>query len=314
MVNKPTGQGGRVVAGLGQCSLDYISVVDGFPAEDRKTEAEELIIEGGGPVATALVSLARLGVSTRFLGRVSDDPAGAEIRRGLKAEGVDTRGLRTKKGGESQTAFIIANRTGATRTILWKRPTVAPLSPDEVRPTHIKNSKFLLVDGLMHEASMQAASIARANNIPVMLDAGSLRPGMAELAALSDYVVCSERFASSFAKNPRAALGPIAAISTNIRAVTITLGPRGSVTWTRSGTGARGEIFRRKAYRVKAVDTTGAGDVFHGGYIYGILLGWPLSRVVEFASAFAALKCTRPGGRTGIPTLAATRRLIKSQR
>jgi len=308
-----TGQKDPVVTGLGQCSLDYISVVDGFPPEDQKTEAEELIIEGGGPVATALVSLSRLGVATRFLGRVSDDPAGTEIRRGLRAEGVDTRGLRTLKGGQSQTAFIIANRRDATRTILWKRATVAPLKPAEVRPAHIRDSKFLLVDGLMHEASMHAAKIARANGIPVMLDAGTMKPGITELAALSDYVVCSERFAASFSDKPKTALGLISTISPNIRAVTITLGPRGSITWHRTGSGPKANVFRQKAFRVIAVDTTGAGDVFHGGYIYGLLCGWPLTRVVEFASAFAALKCTRAGGRAGIPTLAATLRLIKLQ-
>lgn len=291
------------VAGLGQSSLDYIAFVDAFPEEDTKAEVTGFTVEGGGPVATALVSLSRLGVKTYFTGRVSDDRAGSEIRRGLKNEGVDVRGLKVRKGGSSQLAFILVNRKTGSRTIFWQRPTVPPLSPSEVSPSFVKGKDFLLLDGLMMDSSMKAARVAKAAGVPVMLDAGRVRPGMLELAGLSDYIVASKEFADCLKLTPTDALKRLSLLEP--KAATITLGAKGSVTW------AEGRIFRQSAFKVRAVDTTGAGDVFHGGYVYGLLRGWDIKKTVRFASAFAALKCLKPGGRTGIPTLGATLKLVK---
>ncbi len=286
------------VAGLGQCSLDYIAVTQGYPGEDTKFEAAEMLVQGGGPVATALVALSRLKVKTDFAGVVADDPAGVEIRRGLKAEGVDIRSLVKRRSGSSQTANIIVNKSNATRTVIWKRATAKALTSLEVRASFIKGKDLLLLDGLMGEASIRAAGIAKKLGVPVMLDAGSLRPGMLEIATLADYVVCSERFALEYARTPTQALKRLAALG--VRTVTVTLGKGGSVTLS-DGVG-----FKVPCFRVRAVDTTGAGDVFHGGYIYGLLKGWGIKKTVTFASAFAALKCLAPGGRSGIPTLSKT--------
>ncbi len=270
-------------------------MVDGYPDEDTKNEVVEFTIQGGGPVATALAALGRLGVRTIFMGVVSDDPAGDEIKRGLAEEGVDTRGLKVKKGGTSQVAFIVVNRKTATRTIFWKRPTCGELTPRDIRTSLIKGKDFLLIDGLMVDASMEALRIARDHGVPIMLDGGRLRPGMMELARMCDYVVCSEEFAREAGGTPEMAIKRLR--SRDTKAVTVTLGRRGSVTWYGGG------FFRTPAFKVDAVDTTGAGDVFHGGYIYGLLRGWDMERTVRFASAFAALKCRRLGGRSGIPGL-----------
>lgn len=303
----------KVVSGLGQCSLDYIASVDSFPEEDTKKEALDFTVQGGGPVATALVALSRLNVRTVFLGVVSDDSAGIEIKKGLKKEGVDIRGLVVKKGGGSQRAFIIVNRALGSRTILWQRPGVAELKASEVKALPIKKSRFLLVDGLMKEASLKAASLAGKFNIPVMLDAGRVRPGMLRLAGMSDYIVASEEFSRGLRLTPRETLEKLSLLRP--RAITVTLGSGGSITWDGGGGGRKekGRIFLTPAFKVRAVDTTGAGDVFHGGYIYGLINGWEIRKTVEFASAFAALKCLAPGGRTGIPTLAETLRFIKEK-
>jgi sulfofructose kinase len=145
------------VFGLGQCSLDYIAVVRKYPEEDTKEEALELTVQGGGPVATALVSLSRLGAKTTFAGMVSDDDAGVKIIKGLKHEGVDTRGLKIKKGGSSQTAFIIVSRKGL-RTIIWKRPGVPEFAPEDIKASLIKGADLVLLDGLMMKASLKAAA------------------------------------------------------------------------------------------------------------------------------------------------------------
>ncbi|MBE9529093.1 MAG: sugar kinase, partial [Proteobacteria bacterium] len=190
-------------------------------------------------------------------------------------------------------------------------PTVAPLKANEVTAPFIKGKDFLLLDGLMPDASIKAATIAKSVGVPVMLHAGSLRPGMEELIPLCDYVVASEGFARAYGKTPSAALGRLVAAGASV--ATVTLGSRGSVTADSRGGEKRPKRFKTPAFKVTAVDSTGAGDVFHGAYIYGLLRGWPLEQTVKFASATAALKCTSAGGRSGIPTLSAVNRFIRER-
>jgi sulfofructose kinase len=286
-----------IVTGIGQCSLDYLALVKGYPETDTKEEVLEWHEQGGGPVATALVTLSRLGIQCKFYGVLGDDDAGEKIKASLVDEGVDVSGLITRPGATSQIAFVVVERKTARRTIFWKRPSGAPLKPDGLGGDFLEGSHFLLLDGLMARSSLWAAEKAKALGIPVMLDAGRLRPGMTDIARLSDYLVVSEEFAkdSGWAIEREVLLS--ARERLGVRALTVTLGARGSVT-------VRGhEFFETPAFPVEAFDTTGAGDVFHGGYIYGLLQGWGLAETVRFASAVAALKCRKIGGREGIPNL-----------
>ncbi|UCD36408.1 MAG: hypothetical protein JSU90_06165, partial [Nitrospiraceae bacterium] len=286
-------------------------LVDAFPLPDTKKEVSVFETAGGGPVATALVSLSRLGVTCSFAGIVGDDEAGEKIRKSLEEDRVDVRGLVTRRQAASQVAFICVEQKSGRRTIYWKRPSGEPLKPDDIPGDFLAGPDFLLLDGLMPEASLYAAEKARIQNTPVMLDAGRVREGMIELACLSDYIVASEEFARDIAGGD-AEFDPEHAVrkmtSFNARAVTVTLGSRGSI--TRCGS----EIFRTPAFSVDAVDTTGAGDVFHGGYIYSLLMKWDMRRVLRFASAFAALKCRKVGGRAGIPSLQETERFLRENK
>jgi ribokinase len=288
------------VVGLGQCALDHLFIVDSFPLPDTKKEVIEWTIQGGGPVATALVSLTRLGVSCDYHGITGDDEAGKKIRASLQYEGVNIDGLLRRQGSESQAAFILVEKDSGRRTIFWKRPSAEPLKPEELSEGLLDDAGFLLLDGLMSEASLYAAKKAGEKGIPVMLDAGRMREGMVELAHKSDYLVCSEEFAREYSGMTHS-FDPEKSIlemkKFNAKAVTITLGGKGSLTLCED------EVFHTPAFKVNTVDTTGAGDVFHGGYIYGLLQGWGIHSVVRFASAFAALKCRRLGGRDGIPSL-----------
>lgn len=285
------------ITGLGQCSLDYLSLVDVYPKVNTKQEVLEWHEQGGGPVATALVALSRLGISCSFHGITGDDEAGRKIRQSLSDEGIDVKGLVQREDSFSQVAFIAVEKNSARRTIFWRRPSGKALQPDELGDDFLSGSDYLLVDGLMMDATLAAVKRAKEMNIPVLLDAGSARPGMFELAGYCDYVVASEVFAEGLGwkLTSQALLKHSKALGT--RALTITLGERGSITV------ADKRIIRMPAYKVEAVDTTGAGDVFHGGYIFGLLHGWDLQRVVRFASAVAAIKCRQMGGRAGIPRL-----------
>jgi sulfofructose kinase len=297
-----------IVTGIGQCSLDYLAVVNGYPQVDTKEEVLAWHEQGGGPVATALVTLSRLGIRCKFYGVIGDDGAGEKIRRSLVDEGVDISGLSTRPGATSQIAFIVVEKKTARRTIFWKRPSGAPLKPEALGGDFLESARFLLLDGLMAHCSLWAAEKARALGIPVMLDAGKLRPGMADIARLSDYLVASEEFAkdSGWAIEREVLLSERERLG--VRALTVTLGARGSVTVSGH------EFFETPAFPVEAFDTTGAGDVFHGGYVYGLLQGWGLSETVRFASAAAALKCRRIGGREGIPKLNEVETLLREGR
>jgi sulfofructose kinase len=294
-----------IVTGIGQCSLDYLAFIDSYPDIDTKKEILEWHEQGGGPVATALVALSRLGVECRFFGVVGDDDAGGKIRSSLALEGVDVSGLRTRKASVSQVAFIAVEKATGRRTIFWRRPAGAPLSKEELGGGFLVSSGMLLLDGLMMEISVHAAGEARKRNVPVMLDAGRMRPGMIEVARLSDYVVGSEEFARDLGwemslealSQEREKLG--------VKVLTITLGAMGSMTVS-----SQGDRFVTPAFNVDAVDTTGAGDVFHGGYAYGLLRGWELEMTVAFASALAALKCTKAGGRAGIAKMTEVMKLM----
>jgi ribokinase len=245
-----------------------------------------------------------------FFGVIGDDEAGIKIRDSLTSENINTTGLISRPSSDSQAAFIAVEKTTGRRTIFWKRPSAEALQPEELPEDFLEGADFLLLDGLMAEVSLYAANMAKDKSVPVMLDAGRVREGMIELAGLSDYVVCSEEFARESCSNsdefiPEKALLKMKAF--NAKAVTVTLGSKGSYTLSKE------EVFHTPSFSVDVLDTTGAGDVFHGGYIYGLLQNWKLKEVTRFASAFAALKCRELGGRAGIPCLKEVEALLSSR-
>ena len=285
------------IVGVGQCSWDYLAVVDSFPCRDSKKEVLSWNEQGGGPTATALVALSRLGAGCSFHGTVGDDPEAGKIRQSLIYEGIDVCGLLPRAGSESQKAFIVIERESGKRTIFWKRPSGADLETGEMEENFLEGLDLLMLDGLMGKVSLHAAKIANEMKVPVMLDAGSLREGMLDLAQRCDYVVTSEKFARQLGYDGDN--GKFAALleGLGLLKTTVTLGEKGSITFM------DGRIITVPAYQVEAADTTGAGDVFHGGYAYGILNGWDIETVLRFASAMAAIKCRSIGGRAGIPDL-----------
>lgn len=285
----------RDVFGLGQCSLDYLGRIDRFPDPDTKCEFRDLTIQGGGPVATALVALSRWGKRCFFCGVVGDDPFGAAIVDSLAREGIETGGIHVRRGGGSQFAFIAAEAGSGRRTIFWRRPTGAPIRPEEIPWEAARRSRVVLTDGIFPDAALALAKKAKEWGVPVVVDAGSLRDGMLDLAPWSDHFIASETFARSLmgTDDPEGACQRLAALGPAVTGVT--LGAEGSVFY------AEGRLIRQEAFAVHAEDTTGCGDVFHGGYVYGLLEGWPLEERLRFASWAAAQVARRLGGRAGIP-------------
>ncbi|MBN2515604.1 MAG: sugar kinase [Deltaproteobacteria bacterium] len=284
------------IFGLGQCSLDYIGKVGTYPPANVKCEFSDLVVQGGGPVATALVALSRWGLSCAFSGVIGNDLFGAMITESLVKESVDTMNVRIREDCDSQFAFIVSEPGRGRRTIFWRRPTGPALESEEVNYEMIKKARMVHTDGLFIEAALSACKCARKNGIPVSVDAGTLRDGMLDLARFSDFYIASETFASSMVggNDPLEACYRLSELGP--RLVGVTLGDKGSVALS------DGEIIQQPAYPVDAIDTTGCGDVFHAGFIYGILKEWSSKKSLDFAAWAAAMVSCEMGGRTGIPS------------
>jgi len=295
------------VVGLGQACVDYLGRVPSYPSEDGKMELLDLQSQCGGPASTALVTLSRLGIKTSFLGSVSDDPIGVEILKGLRADQVDYSFLKITPDHTSQFAFIAVTRESGNRTIFWHRGSAPALKKEEVDLSPFTVAKVLHLDGLMIEASIEAARQARARDLKVVLDAGTMREGSLELVSQIDVLIASSRFAVPLVGEDSPAEKALEALSRfGPREIVITLGSKGSLGWN------RGEIVAQRAFPVDVVDTTGAGDVYHGAYIYGLLKDWDMKACMRFASATSALKCRATGARAGIPSLDEVTRFLEA--
>lgn len=292
------------ITGLGFCGMDYLCLVPHIPLDD-KVEILQSVVQGGGPSVNAIATAARLGAATAFIGCVGNDQRGRNIVAGLVAEGVDVRGMRMREGAESAAGFCWIEKQNGKRSIAWTRGTARPLSADEVAPNLIRTSKVLHLDGHQTEAAVAVAKLARQHGVTVSLDAGTLVPGIEQLLELSDIIIASEKFAHGYTgqSNREAAAQKLFVPRCKLSAVT--MGGEGSI-----GFDGR-EFFRCPAFKVTAVDTTAAGDVFHGAFVYEYVRGGSWARCLRFASAVAALKCTQFGGRAGIPDLKTTEEFLK---
>jgi len=295
------------VIGLGICAVDFLCRLPNYPKLDEKTELVEFSMQGGGPVPTALVTLARLGIKGCYLGKVGDDEGGRFVRKSLEREGVDPCGLVVSSGARTPQAFVWIDGPSGLKSIAADRTGLEDLRPEEISRELVMAGRYLLIDGKETEAALRAASWSRQAGGEVILDVGSQRSKMEELLRLTDHLVVSESFALQFGKTNDVVAAAQTLFGFGPKVVAVTLGHRGSICLSKGG------LFRQPAFSVPVVDTTGAGDVFHGAFIYGLLRCWDLRRTMRFASAVAAIKCGKMGGRAGIPTLSQVEEFLTSQ-
>ncbi len=291
------------VVGLGMCTLDMFFVVPEIPDFGQGIMATAYMRQGGGPVATALVTLTRLGVSTRLIGSIGDDDEGALIRDELRQEGVDVGGLRTTPGARSRVALVLVHKDSGERGFAGRPETCPELQPADLALEEFGDALILIIDNAS-PATVQAASWARARGMRVVFDGTWTSEHLDRLLPLVDVPIVSVPFVRAWmpGASPRAVLDRLWLHAPQL--AVLTLGEQGCA--VRSETGAR----RYPAYPMEAVDTTGAGDAFHGGFIYGLLQGWDEIHTVRFASAVAALNCRQLGGRTALPRLQEVARFL----
>lgn len=285
------------VVGLGVCAVDFLCRLPHYPKLDEKTELMQFSMQGGGPVPTALVTLARLGAKVCYVGKVGSDEGGRFVSESLEREGVDIEGLVVAPGARTSRAFVWVDGPSGLKSIAADRTDLENLRPEELSSQLVKAGRYLLIDGKETDAALKAAEWSHQVGGEVVLDVGSRRSKMEHLLRLADYLVVSEGFALSFGQTDDQEVAARALFRFGPKVVVVTLGHLGSLCLSQEG------LFRQGAFSVPVRDTTGAGDVFHGAFIYGLLKGWELRFTVRFASAVAAMKCRKLGGRAGIPTL-----------
>lgn len=284
------------LVGVGLNATDTVIPVEHFPVSGSKVEIRSASILPGGQVATAVMACQHWGLRTRYVGKIGDDCAGALHRAEFARTGVEAQ-LLSAPGCASQQAFILVDDSGE-RTVLWKRDDRLTLRPEELDRDWIVNSRALHVDGHDTAAATAAAGWARRAGIPVIADLDELYPGVEALLENVDYLIASRDIPGRLmaGDNLERSL-PALRRRYGCRLTAATLGHEGVLAWDGS------QFHYASAYRIEPVDTTGAGDIFHAGFIYGLLEGWSLQRQLDFACAAAALNCTAIGARGGIQSL-----------
>ncbi|MGD0915036.1 MAG: PfkB family carbohydrate kinase [Thermodesulfobacteriota bacterium] len=288
---------------MGLNSVDFLCVVPQFPTLDSKTQILRFSKQGGGQVATAMVALSRWGITTKYVGKVGDDELGAFSLNSLRQEGVDVSSIRIEPNAINQFAMIIVDRPSGERTILWDRDERLMYREGELRREEVCSGKILHLDGHDIQAAIQCARWAKEDGIPTVIDLDRVESLTSGLIKEIDFVITSSRFPilyTGISDQEKAFIELQKQIPGFLCA---TLGREGAVALV------DGSILRVKGFQVDAVDTTGAGDIFHAGFIYGLLQNWELTEILRFANAVAALKCRDLGGRRGIPTLEEAHRL-----
>lgn len=295
------------VVGVGINATDTLIELPRFPKFNSKLEFFSSAVFPGGQVASALVACRRWGLSARYIGSVGDDSAAGLQSRELRRNEIDSHLVRVPDCA-SQLSYILVDSRSGERTILWKRDPRLTLLPAHLQQKWIARSKILLVDGHDTAAAAHAARLARSVGVPVVADVDNVYAGVEALLECTDYLFATDTFVARFLGRTltfRESL-PQMAQRFGCKVAGVTLGRLGALAWD-------GGRFRySRGYVVEAVDTTGAGDIFHAGIVYGVLNGWSLNETLEFSCAASALNCTARGARGGIKGLPEIRRFMKS--
>lgn len=291
------------LVGVGLNATDTLIPLHNFPARGSKVEFRGASVMPGGQTATTVVACQTWGMSTRYVGKLGDDDAARLHQEAFACAGVEARLISVSDAASPQSLIIVDG--GGERTVLCRKDERLVLLPGDLMREWILNARALHVDGYDTAAATLAAGWARSAGIPVIADLDELYPGVEQLIENVDYLIVSRDFPSRLMKEKDL---EIALRGMQLRygctLTAATLGEDGVLAW--DGT----RLLHRSAYCVPVVDTTGAGDVFHAGFIYGLLQGWPLERQLDFACAAAALNCTAAGARGGILPVTAIEELV----
>jgi sulfofructose kinase len=291
------------VVGVGLNATDTVIPLSSFPERGSKVEYRDSSVMPGGQVATTMVACQSWGLRTRYVGKFRDDSA-AKLHRDTFARAGTEVQIVTVSGAPSLHNVILVDATG-DRTVLCQRDERMVLRPGELKREWIVNARALHVDGRDTTAAALAASWAREAGIAVTADLDETYPGVEDLIANVDYLLLNRDFSCRLMKddNLERSLRSMQA-RYGCRLTAATLGEEGVLAWDGK------QLLHSAAYRVPVVDTTGAGDIFRAGFLFGMMRGWPLERQLDFSCAAAAMNCMGAGARGGIQRVDAIENLM----
>ena len=286
---------GHDIVGIGICTVDHLMVVPQMPGDNQNMRVSTYLRQSGGLASSALAAAARLGAKTKIIARIGDDGDGEYIRRDLEREGVDTALLLSAAGTGSTVAVILVNAATGERSIVSRAATGPPIAPQDIPRAVITGARSLFIDA-HNPATLQAARWAREAGRQVVLDPAQ---PYAQIRAILPYVtvpIVPEQWAREWLPGQPPQAAAQALHQAGAETAIVTLGERGAVVCSAAGLRAY------PAFAVDVVDTTGAGDAFHGAFMYALLQDWELPRCVRFAAAVGSLNCRALGGRTALPS------------
>jgi len=300
------------IVGIGRCTLDIIFRLPEYPTWEKGVVYDEYSIDGGGQVGTGLVAASKLGATTGYIGTAGSDYAGDLKVESLREWGVDTSHVIRRMGPDEQVILVtVQSGTGERVFNHSDRLDAEPITLDELDYDYITSADYLLLDGSHPEAALETAKWMREAGKQVMLDgsktAESIKESTRRLIPFVDVLVCGDGFGEKLAGVGDVFEAGERVLDMGPRIFVETLGERGSVTVTLK------KNFETPSFEIEVKDTTGAGDVFHGAYLYGLINGWNPERIALFSTAVSALKCTRMGGRRSSPTLGEVLEFLQSQ-
>lgn len=295
------------VIGIGACVMDTLVTVPSYPKEDTKLRALSSKAAGGGPTATGLVAVSKLGVRAGYIGVLAKDNGGSFLLEDFEKYGVDTSQVEVKDGYRSFTSTIWLAKDNATRTCVFDRGDLPALTLDEAKCKAITEAQILMIDGNEMDAAEEACKAARQNGTKVLYDCGGLYQGVERLLKLTDVMIPSEEFALGHTgcKTVEEAAVKLYEMY-HPEVVVITCGKEGGILYD-------GKAEHYPAFLVDAVDTNGSGDVFHGAFAAAMVKGYAYKECCIFASAVSAVKCTGVGARESVPDERTVYRFLESR-
>lgn len=297
----------KIVA-IGACVMDTLITVPVYPKEDTKLRASSSKVAGGGPAATGVVASVKLGEKGEFIGVLSDDNGGKFLKEDFEKYGVGTDNIDIASGYRSFTSSIWLSAAESSRTCVFDKGNLPPLTLDQKKKDAIKNAKILLVDGNEMDAAVEAALLAKESDTIVLYDCGGLYNGVENLLKLTDVMIPSEEFALGHTGESTVEKAAEKLFSLyNPEVVVITRGKEGGILYDGK------EFVSYPAFLVDAVDTNGSGDVFHGAFAAALCKGYDYKKACIFSSAVSAIKCTGFGARESVPNFDTVKSFLKEK-
>ncbi len=299
------------VIGLGASTIDILTLVEHFPTRREVQQALSTEIQGGGPVATAMVAVARLGGKAAMIDSIGDDWAGSLVLRDFQNEGIETGNIKVHRGQTTAVSNILVSASDGARAIMFLPGSAPEPLLSESQKTAIRSAKILHITGRYWKACMQAFELAKSQAVQVSFDGGAdrFKPEMKALVPLTDICIVARDFAEKYTGKSEPSLAAKSLLEEGPQIAIVTDGINGSWGCTKEGIS-----FHQPAFLFPhTVDTTGCGDSYHGAFLAGLVKGYAIEKAAMIASAVSGMNTQHIGGRSGIPSFDEVKKYLSSR-